>query len=231
MGTLIEIEWRSGKITRFPDTGSGSDGFGESVLAEADIRFDDVSGGLFMEVRHHEPLRPSEDDLASASAELDPRGIPCQIYNDYYVELVSADDMGEVVWLSYDGKPRFVRIDGELVNLAKVTALQKLYLGDAKASGAILSQIAALLEVIEPQVRARLSSGTDPRGPANVEDACAEELGVSRATLDAARCFQALEGSRDEDGSTGSDEADDDAPTPIEVEISPEGNWGEDYSN
>lgn len=190
MNTLIEVEWKDGRITRFPDTGYEGDNFGENVMPEMDIRFDDVSHGLYLEVRHHEPHRPKSTELGRQGEEQDPRGFPCRIFNDYFIELISGEDMEDVVWVTYAGQPRFVRINGELVNLAKIVALQKLYIGDPGASSAILSQIAELLVVIEPQVRARLATSEGGRH-GNVDDACATELGVSRSILYAARSFLA----------------------------------------
>lgn len=198
MNTFIEVEWKSGKITRFPDTGYEGDGFGENVAPEIDIRFDDVSGGLYLEVRHHEPARPSQDGPADPDSEQDPRGLPCRIYNDYYIELVSAKDMDDVVWVSYDGQPRFVRIMGELVNLAKIQALQKLYLGNGKADAAVLSQIAELASIVRSQMRNRLADAGQTWGGADLDEACAAELGVSRNILFAAGAFQAEQDSAPE---------------------------------
>lgn len=191
MNTFIEIEWKNGKITRFPDTGYEGGNFGENVAPEIDVRFDDVSGGLFLEVRHHEPARPSQDELVGPHAGQDPRGVPCRIYNDYYIELVRAKDMDDVVWVSYDGQPRLIRIMGELVNLAKTQALQKLYLGNGKADAAVLSQIAELASIVKSQMRGRLADAGQTRGVADLEEACAAELGVSRSVLFAAGAFQA----------------------------------------
>ncbi len=191
MNTFIEVEWKSGKITRFPDTGYEGDNFGENVAPEIDIRFDDVSGGLYLEVRHHEPERPSQDGPADPDSEQDPRGLPCRIYNDYYIELVSAEDMDDVVWVSYDGQPRFIRIMGELVNFAKVRALQKLYLGNGKADAAVLSQIAELCSIVRSQMRNRLAGSGQAWSDADLDEACAAELGVSRGVLRAACAFQA----------------------------------------
>lgn len=54
MRAMIEIEWIDGHVTRIPELALG-DAFGESVQAEVDIRFDDLSDGLVVEVRYHEP--------------------------------------------------------------------------------------------------------------------------------------------------------------------------------
>lgn len=54
MRAMIEIEWIDGHVTRIPELALG-DAFGESVQAEVDIRFDDLSDGLVVEVQYHEP--------------------------------------------------------------------------------------------------------------------------------------------------------------------------------
>ena len=75
MRTMIEIEWLDGRMTKVPELVLG-DAFGESVQAELDFGFDDVSEGLWVEVRHHEP---DEARAATAREGLRAvRGLPVQ---------------------------------------------------------------------------------------------------------------------------------------------------------
>lgn len=53
MRAMTEIEWLDGRVTKVPELAL-SDALGESVQAELDFGFDDVSEGLWVEVRHHE---------------------------------------------------------------------------------------------------------------------------------------------------------------------------------
>lgn len=53
MRAMTEIEWLDGRVTKVPELALG-DALGESVQAELDFGFDDVSEGLWVEVRHHE---------------------------------------------------------------------------------------------------------------------------------------------------------------------------------
>ena len=82
MRTMIEIEWLDGRMTKVPELVLG-DAFGESVQAELDFGFDDVSEGLWVEVRHHEPDEGSGGD---------PRGRGCALYADCRCSLVEPSD-------------------------------------------------------------------------------------------------------------------------------------------
>ena len=75
MRTMIEIEWLDGRMTKVPELVLG-DAFGESVQAELDFGFDDVSEGLWVEVRHHEPDEGSGGDRAGGLRAV--RGLPVQ---------------------------------------------------------------------------------------------------------------------------------------------------------
>ena len=81
------------------------DAFGESVQAELDCRFDDVSEGLWVEVCHHEPDEGSDGD---------PRGRSCALYADCWYSLVEPADLDRVFCVLYEGQPRICRIAGEL---------------------------------------------------------------------------------------------------------------------
>ena len=61
MRAMIEIEWMDGLVTKVPEFALG-DVFGESVQVELDFKFDDVSEGLWVEVRHHKPDEGSDGD-------------------------------------------------------------------------------------------------------------------------------------------------------------------------
>lgn len=61
MRAMIEIEWMDGLVTKVPEFALG-DVFGESVQVELDFKFDDVSEGLWVEVRHHKPDESSDGD-------------------------------------------------------------------------------------------------------------------------------------------------------------------------
>lgn len=104
MRTMIGIEWLDGRMTKVPELVLG-DAFGESVQAELDFGFDDVSEGLWVEVRHHEPDEGSGGD---------PRGRGCALYADCRCSLVEPSDLERVFCILYEGQPRVCRVAGEL---------------------------------------------------------------------------------------------------------------------
>lgn len=104
MRTMIEIEWLDGRMTKVPELVL-DDAFGESVQAELDFGFDDVSEGLWVEVRHHEPDEGSGGD---------PRGRGCALYADCRCSLVEPSDLERVFCILYEGQPRVCRVAGEL---------------------------------------------------------------------------------------------------------------------
>lgn len=165
MRALIEIEWVDGRVTRIPELALG-DAFGESVQAEVDIRFDDLSGGLAVEVRHHEP---------DGEAGGDHRGRGCAVYADCFYSLVEPDDMGRVQCVLYEGVPRICRIGGELVNLSRASALCSSVVGER--AGSALEMIAACAQYLQ---------GPRCATDAAARHAAASELGIPRRALDVA---------------------------------------------
>ena len=97
MRAMIEIEWIGGHVTRIPELALGG-AFGESVQAEVDIRFDDLSDGLVVEVCHHEP---------DGEAGGDPRGRACAVYSDFFYSLIEPEDLGRVQCVFYEGTPTY----------------------------------------------------------------------------------------------------------------------------
>ena len=83
MRAMIEIEWMDGLVTKVPEFALG-DVFGESVQVELDFKFDDVSEGLWAEVRHHKPDEGSDGD---------PRERACTLHADCHYGLVDAVDL------------------------------------------------------------------------------------------------------------------------------------------
>lgn len=110
---MIEIEWMDGLVTKVPEFALG-DVFGESVQVELDFKFDDVSEGLWVEVRHHKPDEGSDGD---------PRERACTLHADCHYGLVDAVDLDRIFCVLFEGQPRICRIAGELVNLSRACAM------------------------------------------------------------------------------------------------------------
>lgn len=163
MRAMIEIEWIDGHVTRIPEHALG-DAFGESVQAEVDIRFDDLSDGLVVEVRYHEPDGETGGD---------PRGRACAVYADCFYSLIEPEDLGRVQCVLYEGTPRICRIGGELVNLSRASALCSSVLGNG--AGSALELIAAC---------ARYLQGSRCATDVAAQRAAAAEVGIPRKVLD-----------------------------------------------
>lgn len=163
MRAMIEIEWIDGHVTRIPELALG-DAFGESVQAEVGIRFDDLSDGLVVEVRHHEPDGETGGD---------PRGRACAVYADCFYSLIEPEDLGRVQCVLYEGTPRICRIDDELVNLSRASALCTSVLGNG--AGSALELIAAC---------ARYLQGSRCVTDVAARRAAAAGLGIPRKVLD-----------------------------------------------
>lgn len=87
-------------MTKAPELALG-DAFGESVQVELDFGLDDVSEGLWVEVRHHEPDEGSDGD---------PRERSCTLHADCHYGLVDAVDLDRIFCVLYEGQPRICRI-------------------------------------------------------------------------------------------------------------------------
>ncbi len=90
---MIEIEWMDGLVTKVPEFALG-DVFGESVQVELDFKFDDVSEGLWVEVRHHKPDEGSDGD---------PRERACTLHADCHYGLVDAVDLDRIFCVLFEG--------------------------------------------------------------------------------------------------------------------------------
>lgn len=147
------------------------DAFGESVQAELDFRFDDVSEGLWVVVRHHEPDEGSDGD---------PRGRSCALYADCWYSLVEPADLDRVFCVLYEGQPRTCRIAGELVKLSKVCAMACPLLGLPYPPGALAALAACSRHLCGP------AFASDPAARARV----AGELGVPVSAVHAAAAWE-----------------------------------------
>lgn len=164
---MIQIDWLDGKITRVPEYDVGN-AFGENIQPELDIRLEDLSDGIWIYLRHNEPNRPKQ----GVHEKQDPKGLSCTVYADAFYQIATKEDIEKIAVLSYEGVPRLINDNGELINLSKFNALRNLYLGDDSSSIAL--QAASLFKILQER-----SGGT--------EDEIAKQLGLSPAFLQHAR--------------------------------------------
>lgn len=140
---MIEISWLDGRITRFPEYVC-NDMFGKNVQPEVDINLDDLSDGIYICVRHNEPI---EAEQGRYDDDDDPRGAGCKVLADCYYQIATPEDVQRIAILRYEGEPRLVNDGGQLLNLSKFNALKSLYLGDD--AGGITEQAATLYSLIK----------------------------------------------------------------------------------
>ena len=188
MRAMTEIEWLDGRVTKVPELALG-DALGESVQAELDFGFDDVLGGLWVEVRHHEQDEDSDGDPRG-------RGAHCTrtagtAWSNRRTSTVSSASFTR-------GSRGSSRVAGELVNLSRACALSRLMLGSPYPPGALEALAACARYLCGPaftsdlaaRVRARIPSGltrlnielspnNDPRPIGLHDDASMSQLAQS----------------------------------------------------
>ena len=157
---------------------------------EWDIAFDDISDGLYV---YFSRLTAAPD------GELDERPDPEKGYRsymerDFYIQVLTAEELNKVMRISYSGVAIYERIFGELVPLQRISMLGNQYLND-KQDASFLVIIAQLSECLEREIE-----GTLPEEGASSEetkldtlDIVAGKLGVSRTVIEQAREFNASE--------------------------------------
>lgn len=191
MEPKLLIQWKDGRETDIPDPALG-DRFGENVLEEQEWRFDAAAEGLVLELRHHMP--PVDDDGAAFSAAAaDPWGPDredggaggrCTVEVDCHCVIVGPESLGDVLAVYKDGRRVMASIAGELAVIAKIDALSDMYLNEER-DWCDLLKIAALSERVGAALAVPAPEGAD------ADAAVARELGVSVATLRAARAYKA----------------------------------------
>lgn len=101
------------------------------------------------------------------------QGRACAVYADCFYSLIEPEDLGRVQCVLYEGTPRICRIDDELVNLSRASALCTSVLGNG--AGSALELIATC---------ARYLQGSRCVTDVAARRAAAAELGIPRKVLD-----------------------------------------------
>lgn len=176
---MIQINWLDGRITRIPEICVG-DAFGQNIQPELEIKFDDISDGIWLLLRHNEPVQPQK----GVHKESDPRGLESIVLADAFYQIATAEDIPNIAILYYEGEPVLANDKGEIINLAKINAIKNIYMDNCGDS--ICNQVACLYKILAE------------RGEGD-EDKIAEKLGITPAFLEYAR-RQALMESDEEAG-------------------------------
>lgn len=122
MQSKLTIYWEDGRITEYPDQAFRFTGGHDCPTAEVDYRFDDLTDGLYVEVRFQEAVGNAEGQPP------DMRGNACERRNDCFYQVFPAQGCEHVLAVFHDGVKRLARIGGELVSLARIDALSGIYL-------------------------------------------------------------------------------------------------------
>lgn len=163
MEPFIEAEFDNGLIRRWQEPLVPVANKRE-VLVEIDVCLDDLSQGLWLEIRHFRGEFGEEESGESQDA----RGARCGLLQDYYLGLLDANDLKRLVLLKKDGDPLLIRFSGELVNLQRLRAKMRIYGAGEEGSEALVPLVGSLISDIQ-----RVSF--EPKTP---EELCGE-LGIS----------------------------------------------------
>lgn len=169
---MIEMTFDDGRVrTVTPQYYTTAEPFGGCCMAEFDLRFDDLSEGLRLEVSHHGPSGPrSEGEFC-----LPP------LRGDASLMLLDRDELDRVVAVRWEGRLAAARVGGELVVLTRVGALAETY-APACEGMPVLEAIGRLAGAMRSSAawRACLPAGCDP---AEADEALASAVGVTARLL------------------------------------------------
>lgn len=157
---------------------------------EWDIAFDDISDGLYV---YFSRLTAAPDGELDESSDPE-KGYCSYMERDFYIQVLTAEELNKVMRISYSGVAIYERIFGELVPLQRITMLGNQYLND-KQEASFLVIIAELSECLEREIEGKLpeESASDEEAKVDTLDIVAAKLGVSRTVLEQAREFNTSE--------------------------------------
>ena len=147
---------------------------------EWDIAFDDISDGLYV---YFSRLTAAPDGELDESPDPE-KGYRSYMERDFYIQVLTAEELNKVMRISYSGVAIYERIFGELVPLQRITMLGNQYLND-KQEASFLVIIAQLSECLEREIEGKL-----PEERAGDEEM---KVGVSRTVIEQAREFNTTE--------------------------------------
>lgn len=170
---MIEITFVDGRVrTITPQYYTSAEPFGDCCMAEFDIRLDDLSEGLRLEVSHHGDSSGRRDDGAF--------DLPV-LCRDVSLLLVEREELCSVARICWEGRTVAARVGGELVSMSRIEALGEAY-GPISASMPLLAEMGRLADAMKSSAawRASLPAGVEP---ADVDEALASAMGVSAGLL------------------------------------------------
>lgn len=157
---------------------------------EWDIAFDDISDGLYV---YFSRLTAAPDGELDENPDPE-KGYCSYMERDFYIQVLTAEELNKVMRISYSGVAIYERIFGELVPLQRISMLGNQYLND-KQEASFLVIIAQLSECLEREIEGKLpeESASDEEAKVDTLDIVAAKLGVSRTVIEQAREFNTAE--------------------------------------
>lgn len=98
--------------------------FGGCLMSEFELRLDDLSEGLFLDVSHHNLNVDSKRNAKGLGEPI--------LQGDVALMLLEPGELREVLEVKWNGTPVIARVVGELVVLAKVNALTDIFAPDER---------------------------------------------------------------------------------------------------
>jgi hypothetical protein len=127
MTKYLEVFFDDGRVRRYDfENWSHSSAMSTTLTHEIDVRFDDLSEGLYAEFAH--------DEISNEEQVSDERGRSARNLADGYILLLSVEELSHAVEVVYNDKSMLQRLDGYIVNMAKLSSVVSLYIGSVNGS-------------------------------------------------------------------------------------------------
>lgn len=218
MDPILDIRFKNGRQRLYdPSAYTTSEPFGLNVMSEFDIRWDDISEGLVVEISKQAPEGQERPEFGKPIADSDERGTASRIEGATYIYILDTDELLNVSKISYRGEVMVRSMNGELVVMAKLGELCAAYLGDAEPT---YDAINALYPVLL-RMRSREPMAADG-ARVDLDRAIALEMGISENVLAAAREYAFLKAQLECEAEAAEEERDE-----RDAENTPDGSAGD----
>lgn len=186
MEQLLSIHFKSGR-RRWIDLGSyvSSEPFGPNLATELDLRLDDISEGLYLEISYNAMRAEDKPEWGQAPQEADERGAACELVGGAYYCILEPNELSDVSRIEAGGEVLLKAFGDHVVVLEKLNTLCQDYLGDPSAT---YLAIAMLYPILRDRRARTLGTGEGAAGE-DVDRDIAMEMGITVDVLNDARAF------------------------------------------
>lgn len=199
MQQLLCIHFKDGR-RRWIDLSSyvSSEPFGQNIATELDLRLDDISKGLYLEVSYNTLQAEDKPEWGQAPQEADERGYACKLAGGAYYCILGPEDLATVSQVESNGDVLLKAFGDQhqLVVLEKLNTLCLDYLSDAQST---FDCIAALYPILYAKHTRLLGSAGSDMSAEDVDRAIALEMGITTEILAEARSLAESFDDDDED--------------------------------